>query len=74
MSKRFMNGKVELEPTNVTINLWSNNGKTYFETYGYAIECIIKEVKYVKLQPADLRKSPILVVPIEEVRSIICKS
>lgn len=51
----------EISPSNVTLKLI--NGITEYEIYGFVEKRIVDNIEMIFLQPADLRKKPVIKVP-----------
>lgn len=62
----------EMSPASITLNL-NKGSRTSYEVFGFAIEREIEGVIYVELQPSDMRKAPVMRVPLENVGRIICR-
>lgn len=60
----------EIQAGNISLRL--NGGITVYKVYGYAF-CCTDEMgrECIELQPADLRKKPVMVVPKANVASVV---
>ena len=66
--KKFSN----CEMISAMINLRLKGGVADYKICGYAITENVNGRECVVLQPTDLRRSPAMIVPIENVASITC--
>ena len=57
---------VSLQPGHLTIKL--KNGVCNYNVFGY----VFNNGDYVTIQPADLRKNPVMKIPNESIESITC--
>ena len=64
--RKFTN--CEMTASNVTLKL--KGGITEYKIYGFSIIERIDGIDMICLQPADLRKKPVMKVPVELVASI----
>lgn len=66
---KYVNG-CAMEPSNVTLTLF---GERHYFIYGFAIRETVNNKVQIRLQPADLRRKPVMIVPLEEVKKVECK-
>ena len=63
--KNFLN--CEIAPAHITLRL--REGVVEYKIYGFALRDI-DDMDFIVIKPADLRRNPVMRIPVEEIESI----